>query len=53
MGKKYKMTTDIPENITAPDQVETRLGTWNFSDRLPDEATVDNSKSNFKGNQGH
>jgi hypothetical protein len=27
---KMKMTTDIPEEITTPDKVETRVGTLNF-----------------------
>ena len=40
MVKKYRMTTDIPENITTPDKVETRLGTLKFFDGLPDDATV-------------
>ena len=40
MVKKYRMTTDIPENITTPDEVETRLGTLKFFDGLPDDATV-------------
>ncbi|MEJ2270450.1 MAG: DUF1254 domain-containing protein [Desulfobulbaceae bacterium] len=35
---KYK--TDIPANITTPDSVETRLGTLNFFDGMPDEKTV-------------
>ena len=47
MGKKYKMTTSIPENITTPDQVETRLGTLNFFDGLPDEATVEKVYDNL------
>jgi hypothetical protein len=40
MTKKYKMTTDIPESIITPDEVETRLGTLKFFDGLPDDATV-------------
>ena len=27
---KMKMTTDIPESITTPDRVETRIGTLEF-----------------------
>jgi hypothetical protein len=34
------MTTDIPESITAPDTVETSIGTFEFFDGVPDEATV-------------
>ena len=35
-----KMTTDIPEAITTPDRVETRLGTLKFFDGFPDDATT-------------
>ena len=34
------MATEIPEAITIPDRVETRLGTLTFFDGFPDEATV-------------
>jgi len=37
---KMKMTTDIPESITTPDRVETRLGTLSFFDGFPDDATT-------------
>jgi hypothetical protein len=37
---RYKMTTDIPASITTPDSVHTSLGTLNFFDGFPDEATV-------------
>jgi len=37
---KMKMTTSIPQEITTPDVVETRLGTLKFFDGLPDHATV-------------
>jgi len=37
---KMKMTTDIPVELTTPDQVETRLGTLQFFDGFPDQATV-------------
>ena len=37
---KMKMTTDIPEAITTPDSVETRLGTLRFFDGFPDDATT-------------
>jgi hypothetical protein len=47
MTKKYKMTTDIPENITTPDKVETRLGTLNFFEGLPDQATVEKVYDNL------
>ncbi len=38
---KMKMTTDIPESITTPDRVETRIGTLEFFDGMPDEDTVE------------
>jgi len=37
---KMKMTTAIPEEITTPDSVETRLGTLRFFDGFPDEKTT-------------
>ena len=37
---RMKMTTDIPASITAPDSVETSIGTMNYFDGVPDEATV-------------
>jgi hypothetical protein len=38
--QRYEMTTDIPESITAPDSVETSIGTLDYFDGVPDEATV-------------
>lgn len=37
---KMKMTTEIPESITTPDSVETRIGTLGFFDGFPDDATT-------------
>jgi hypothetical protein len=37
---KMKMTTEIPEGITTSDKIETRLGTLNFFDGVPDEETT-------------
>ncbi|MFT5728995.1 MAG: hypothetical protein ACI8PB_003158 [Desulforhopalus sp.] len=37
---KFKYSTDIPESVTTPDSVKTRLGTLKFFDGMPDEATV-------------
>jgi hypothetical protein len=42
-----KMTTDIPQNITTPDSIETRLGTLRFFDGLPDKATVEKVYDNL------
>jgi hypothetical protein len=36
-----KMTTDIPESITAPAAVETSIGTLEYFDGVPTEATVE------------
>lgn len=38
---RMKMTTDIPASITAPDKVETSIGTLNYFDGVPTEQTVD------------
>jgi hypothetical protein len=35
-----KMTTDIPESITTPAAVDTRIGTLKFFDGYPDDATT-------------
>jgi len=44
---KYKMTTPIPEEITTPDTVETSIGTLNFKNGMPDQATVDKVYDNI------
>jgi hypothetical protein len=36
----HTTTTDMPPAIRTPDQVETRLGTLNFKDGVPDDATA-------------
>ena len=38
---KMKMTTPIPPEITTPDTVETRIGTLNFKNGMPDQAAMD------------
>jgi len=38
---KMKMTTDIPASVTAPDKVETSIGTLKYFDGVPDQATVE------------
>ena len=38
--KTYKMTTQIPENVLIPDEVETRLGTLKFFDGVPTAETA-------------
>jgi hypothetical protein len=37
---KMKMTTEIPPGIATPDKVETRIGTLNLFDGVPDEKTA-------------
>ena len=39
---QMKMTTDIPASITAPDKVETSIGTLNYFDGVPTSETVEN-----------
>ena len=46
------MATEIPEAITIPDRVETRLGTLTFFDGFPDEATVDKLYDNLDFQRG-
>jgi hypothetical protein len=41
------MATDTPASITIPNRIETRLGTLNFADGFPDEATVDKLYDNL------
>lgn len=38
--QKMKMTTDIPECITTPDRVETRIGMLKFFDGIPTKETT-------------
>ncbi|MDN5940242.1 MAG: DUF1254 domain-containing protein [Nitrospira sp.] len=49
---KMKMTTDIPPEITTPDSVETRLGTLNFFDGFPDDATIQKVYDNLDFQRG-
>ncbi|HET9016931.1 MAG TPA: DUF1254 domain-containing protein [Thermomicrobiaceae bacterium] len=52
MQVKPRMATAIPESITTPDTVETRLGTLRFFDGLPDEATVQTVYDNLDFQRG-
>ncbi len=47
-----KYATDIPAAITTPDSVETRLGTLNFFDGMPDEKTVQLAYDNLDFQRG-
>jgi hypothetical protein len=48
----FKMTTDIPPQITTPDSVETRLGTLKFFDGFPDDQTVEKVMDNLDFSRG-
>ena len=37
---KMKLTTNIPSSLVTPNKVETRIGTLDFTDGFPDDATV-------------
>ena len=37
---KYKMTTQVPDNVLIPDKVDTRLGTLEFFDGVPTAETA-------------
>ena len=37
---KFKMTTDVPDNVLIPDEVDTRLGTLKFFDGVPTKETA-------------
>jgi hypothetical protein len=49
---KTKYTTDIPQSITTPDSIETRLGTLKFTDGFPDDATVQKVYDNLDFQRG-
>jgi hypothetical protein len=49
---KSKFATDIPSAITMPDRVETRLGTLQFTDGFPDDATVEKVFDNLDFQHG-
>ncbi len=38
---QMRMTTEVPDGIAMPDEVETRLGTLRFTDGFPNDATVE------------
>ena len=47
-----RMATDIPQAITTPASVETRLGTLRFTDGFPDDATVEKAFDNLDFQRG-
>ena len=44
---KMKMTTDIPESIITPDEVNSRLGTLHFKNGMPDKKTIEKVYENI------
>ena len=44
---EYKMTTPIPPGIACPDKVETHVGTLNFFDGVPDQASAEKLYDNL------
>ena len=49
---KMKMTTPIPPSITTPDSEDTPIGTLNFFDGFPDDATVQKVYDNLDFSRG-
>ena len=49
---KPKYATDIPQSITTPNGIETRLGTLKFTDGFPDDATVEKLYDNLDFQRG-
>ena len=44
---QFKYSTPIPPSVASPDKVETRLGTLNFFDGFPDQATTEKLYDNL------
>ena len=49
---KFNMTTEIPEEITTPDKVETAIGNLEFFDGVPSEQTVQTLYDNLDRMRG-
>ena len=50
--QKTKMTTEVPEGVATPDKLETRIGTLNLFDGIPDEATAQKVYDNLDFQRG-
>jgi hypothetical protein len=50
---KMKMTTDIPDGITTPDNIETQLGDLTFFDGVPDAETTEKVYNLYDFNQAY
>ncbi len=49
---KMKMTTEVPEGIATPDRLETRIGTLNLVDGVPDRETAQKVYDNLDFQRG-
>jgi hypothetical protein len=49
---KMKMTTDVPPGIATPDKLETRIGTLNLFDGVPDKETAQKVFDNLDFQRG-
>jgi len=47
-----KMTTEVPAGVATPDRLETRIGTLNLFDGVPDEATTQKVYDNLDFQRG-
>ena len=50
--QKMNMTTVVPEGVATPDKLETRIGTLNLFDGIPDEATAQKVYDNLDFQRG-
>lgn len=50
--RKMKMITDIPEGIATPDKLETRIGTLNLVDGVPDKESAQKVYDNLDFHRG-
>ena len=49
---KMKMTTKMPDGISTPDKVETRVGTFSLQDGIPDPDSIDDIYDDLDFNNG-
>jgi len=50
--QKTKMTTEVPPGVATPGRLETRIGTLNLFDGIPDEATAQKVYDNLDFQRG-
>jgi len=51
-AQKMEMTTEVPEGVATPDRLETKIGTLNLFDGVPDEATAQKVYDNLDFQRG-